>query len=73
MPVTYYAHSRRGAGREEWDPLIEHCERTAGLTAEFCRAYAPEAGRLAGLWHDLAARHMFRRGSRQHGHATSIQ
>jgi CRISPR-associated endonuclease/helicase Cas3 len=53
MPVTYYAHSRPGAGREEWDPLIEHCERTAGLTAEFCRAYAPEAGRLAGLWHDL--------------------
>jgi CRISPR-associated endonuclease/helicase Cas3 len=53
MHGTYYAHTRPGTAPEEWDPLIAHCERTAGLTAEFCRAFAPEAGRLAGLWHDL--------------------
>ena len=53
MHGTYYAHTRPGTTPAEWDPLIEHCERTAGLTAEFCRAFAPEAGRLAGLWHDL--------------------
>ena len=53
MHDTYYAHTRPGTTPAEWDPLIEHCERTAGLTAEFCRAFAPEAGRLAGLWHDL--------------------
>ena len=53
MPVSYYAHTRPGTVAEEWDPLLEHCERTAGLAAEFCRGFAPEAGRLAGLWHDL--------------------
>src|ERR1035437_9403195 len=53
MHGTYYAHTRPGTTPAEWDPLIEHCERTAGLTAEFCGGFAPEAGRLAGLWHDL--------------------
>jgi CRISPR-associated endonuclease/helicase Cas3 len=53
MHGTYYAHTRPGTTPAEWDPLIEHCERTAELTAKFCRAFAPEAGQLAGLWHDL--------------------
>lgn len=53
MHGTYYAHTRPGTTPAEWDPLIEHCERTAGLTAKFCGGFAPEAGRLAGLWHDL--------------------
>jgi CRISPR-associated endonuclease/helicase Cas3 len=53
MHGTYYAHTRPGTTPAEWDPLIEHCERTAGLTAKFCGGFAPEAGGLAGLWHDL--------------------
>lgn len=53
MHGTYYAHTRPGTAPEEWDPLNGHCERTARLTAMFCGAFAPEAGQLAGLWHDL--------------------
>src|SRR5947209_8101240 len=49
----YYAHTRAGSAPAEWDPLIEHCLRTARLAAEFCAAFAPQAGHLAGLWHDL--------------------
>jgi hypothetical protein len=48
MPGIYYAHTRPRTGPEAWDRLVEHCERTAGLAAEFCRAFAPEAGRLSG-------------------------
>jgi len=51
--TTYYAHTRPGTAPEGWDPLMAHLERTAGLAAEFCRSFAPEAGRLAGWWHDL--------------------
>ena len=50
----YYAHTHPKRPPEEWDPLMEHSERTAALAAEFCRAFgAAEAGRLAGWRHDL--------------------
>src|SRR5438067_1411057 len=48
---SYYAHTREGRTRDTWDPLVEHLEKTAARCAVFSRAFAPEAGRMVGLWH----------------------
>ncbi len=53
MPAVYYAHTRPGTAPETWDPIECHADRTAQLAAEFCAAFGPKAGLLAGRWHDL--------------------
>jgi CRISPR-associated endonuclease/helicase Cas3 len=50
---TYYAHTDDRRGPESWDLLSSHLEATAFRCEEFCRAFAPQSGRLVGLWHDL--------------------
>jgi CRISPR-associated endonuclease/helicase Cas3 len=49
----FYAHTGRDRSADTWDPLLSHLEATAKLTGEFASPFAPLAGYLAGLWHDL--------------------
>lgn len=50
----YYAHTREGAPRDEWEPLEQHLARVGDLAQEFAAAFgAGQWGTLAGLWHDI--------------------
>jgi CRISPR-associated endonuclease/helicase Cas3 len=50
----FYAHSKPGRPRSEWEPLAAHLKRVSTLAAELSTKFgAAEWGRLAGLWHDL--------------------
>jgi CRISPR-associated endonuclease/helicase Cas3 len=51
--MQFYAHAGRDRPREFWDPLLSHLEATAKLAREFSSQFAPVAGHLVGLWHDL--------------------
>ena len=51
--AEFYAHTRQDLPKNTWDPLLEHLEKTAAQCQIFARAFAPEAGRFVGLWHDL--------------------
>lgn len=49
-----FAHSRPDAPESEWEPLLDHLERTAELAGTFAEAFgAGPWGRLAGLLHDV--------------------
>lgn len=51
---VYYAHTREGSPKEEWEPLDKHLEAVASLAGQFAESIsATELARLAGLWHDL--------------------
>ena len=50
---TAYAHTRSELPPDSWEPLINHLESTAARSSEFAAAFAPNAARLIGLWHDL--------------------
>ena len=49
----FFAHTGRHRLPDFWDPLVDHLESTARLTSEFSLPFAPKAGYLVGLWHDL--------------------
>jgi len=50
----FYAHTKDGKDESEWQPLIEHLNRTANYAAEFGRdAGIEELAKIAGLSHDL--------------------
>lgn len=52
--TVFFARKRIERGLEEWQPLIEHLRKTAGLAADFGEAFNSEQwGRFCGLWHDL--------------------
>jgi len=51
---TFYAHSREGVDKEDWQPLLEHLINTAHLAAEFGKpAGIADLAYIAGLVHDL--------------------
>jgi CRISPR-associated endonuclease/helicase Cas3 len=50
--VTHYAHSLVGQPLNEWQLLADHLQQTAELAERFSSSFAPQWGRLAGLWHD---------------------
>lgn len=53
METEFYAHSREGKPRAEWQRLEEHLKRTAERSAEFAKPFGGEDwAYLAGLWHD---------------------
>jgi len=52
--MQYYAHTRDGKDKSEWQKLIDHLNRTANYAAEFGRdAGISELAKIAGLTHDL--------------------
>ena len=54
MNHRHFAHTREGAGQDEWQPLRVHLENTAALTADHARAFGSEQwGKIAGDWHDI--------------------
>ena len=54
MMPEYYAHSRPGKPKEEWQRLEEHLKNVAEMAQGFAEEFgAGEWGYLAGLWHDL--------------------
>jgi len=51
---VYYAHTRDGKDKSEWQKLIDHLNRTSSFAAEFGRdAGIAELARIAGLTHDI--------------------
>ena len=49
-----YAHTVEGQGKEAWQPLAEHLQNVAELSAGFADKFgAPELGHLIGLLHDV--------------------
>lgn len=52
--MPYYAHSREGVTKAEWQPLIDHLSNTSEIAAELGRdAGISELARVAALLHDL--------------------
>ena len=52
--MEYYAHSKVGQSKSEWQRLKDHLEGTAKLAAEFAAGFgAKELGFIAGLMHDI--------------------
>lgn len=52
--MQFYAHSKEGQPKEQWQPLERHLENVANLAGKFAREFdAEEWGRLAGGSHDL--------------------
>lgn len=52
--IVYYAHSKDGKDKSEWQKLIDHLNRTANFAAEFGRdAGVAELAKIAGLTHDI--------------------
>ena len=48
-----YAHTVEGEGKEAWQPLAEHLQNVASLSAGFADKFgAPQLGHLIGLVHD---------------------
>lgn len=49
-----YAHTVEGEGKEAWQPLAEHLQNVASLSAGFADKFgAPQLGHLIGLVHDV--------------------
>jgi hypothetical protein len=54
MKDEFYAQSRDGKPREEWQPLAEHLKNVAEMARRFAGDFhAGDWGHLAGLWRDL--------------------
>ena len=54
LQTLYFAHTREGADRADWQRLIDHLTNTANLAAELGRdAGISELARTAGLLHDI--------------------
>ncbi len=52
--VAYYAHSKDGRDKSEWQKLIDHLNHTANLAADFGRdGGTSELARIAALAHDI--------------------
>jgi CRISPR-associated endonuclease/helicase Cas3 len=52
--MVYYAHSRKGEDKSNWQLLIDHLIRTADLAEKFgTDAGVSELARIAGLMHDI--------------------
>lgn len=52
--VRYYAHSKEGVDRSDWQRLIDHLNNTANLAFELGQdAGISELARIAGLLHDI--------------------
>ena len=52
--MHYYAHSREGVSKAEWQPLIDHLTNTGKIAAELGHdAGVSELARAAALLHDL--------------------
>ncbi len=50
----FFAHRRDGEAREDWQPLIEHLQKTAEMARDFgVDANISELAYIAGLFHDL--------------------
>ena len=51
---VFYAHSKEGIPKEQWQPLVEHLKNTADLAGEFAAdASLSELAYTAGFIHDL--------------------
>ena len=49
-----FAHTAEGLPPSAWEPLEQHLRGVAALAEEFAADFdSADAGRLAGLWHDL--------------------
>ena len=54
MKAKYFAHTKDGKDKSEWQKLIDHLNRTANFAAEFGRdAGISELAKIAGLTHDI--------------------
>jgi CRISPR-associated endonuclease/helicase Cas3 len=52
--IRFFAHRREGEDREDWQPLIEHLQKTAEMARDFgADANVGELAYIAGLIHDL--------------------
>jgi CRISPR-associated endonuclease/helicase Cas3 len=52
--MVYYAHSRKGESKTNWQLLIEHLTRTGDLAEKFgVDAGTSDLARIAGLMHDI--------------------
>ncbi|SHJ84052.1 CRISPR-associated endonuclease/helicase Cas3 [Anaerobranca californiensis DSM 14826] len=50
----FYAHSKKGSSKENWQSLKEHLENTAKISSDFASKFdARELGFLVGLIHDI--------------------
>ncbi len=50
--MTFYAHSRPGTDKSQWQELRTHLEDVAALAEHFAPERWKAYARLAGLWHD---------------------
>jgi CRISPR-associated endonuclease/helicase Cas3 len=54
VKAEYYAHTKDGKDKSEWQKLIDHLNRTANFAADFGHdAGVAELARIAGLTHDI--------------------
>ena len=54
MDAVFYAHSKEGAEKEDWQRLEDHLQGVARLAGSFAESFGSgQWGWLAGLWHDL--------------------
>lgn len=73
----YYAHSRNGQSKENWQTVFEHLNNTANLAASMGgEAGISELARIAGLVHDLgkysqAFQHRLEGSTQRVDHATA--
>jgi CRISPR-associated endonuclease/helicase Cas3 len=52
--TRFFAHRREGEDREEWQPLIDHLQKTAEMARDFgADANIADLAYIAGLVHDL--------------------
>ncbi len=52
--MTFYAHSKKDAGKEQWQKLEHHLEGVSTLTSRLAgKLHLSKAGELLGLAHDL--------------------
>jgi CRISPR-associated endonuclease/helicase Cas3 len=54
LQTRFFAHRREGEDREDWQPLIEHLQKTADIARDFGKdANVAELTYIAALLHDL--------------------
>ncbi|MHB8779214.1 MAG: CRISPR-associated helicase Cas3' [Anaerolineales bacterium] len=54
LKTQFFAHRREGEDRENWQPLIDHLQKTANIAREFGKdANVAELAYIAGLIHDV--------------------
>lgn len=50
--MTFYAHSKKNAPPEQWQPLDAHLKNVAEKAAKFAKPFGGEEwAYIAGLWH----------------------